>query len=230
MLYNNAANETVADELLNNPDIRRVAGYSSSTCSSLTFCPTYTYFCSGQFAYYFPKVYHYYTTQLRRLYRHHDYLTPNFDNSIFPACTFNMGPGVATWLHADTGNYYGGGCPIHCGGNFNYKLGGHIILWDLKLVIEFPPGSTIIIPSSSLLHGNTPIQPGETRVSFTQYCAGGLFRWVKYGYRTLKTCAEEDPNLKEEMDAKSEARWKRAMGRFSKLDELHVDRMKLFKK
>lgn len=229
MLFNIKTNQTVADNLRTNPDIRRVAGFGSSKLSCSITRTIFTTFSSGQFAYYFPKIYHYYSTNLRRLYRDHSHLTPNFCNSIFPACTFNMGPDVATWLHADTGNYFGGGCPIYCGGEFDPKLGGHLILWDLKLVIEFPPGSTIIIPSSSLTHGNTPIQPGETRVSFTQYCAGGLFRWVKYGYQTFKTCAEQDPDFKKEMDGKAEGRWRRAMGRFSKLNELHVDRKRLFK-
>ncbi|KAJ7883792.1 hypothetical protein B0H13DRAFT_2537891, partial [Mycena leptocephala] len=31
---------------------------------------------------------------------------------------------------------------------FNPDLSGHLILWDLKLVIRFPPGSTILIPSA----------------------------------------------------------------------------------
>jgi len=97
------------------------------------------------------------------------------------------------------------------------------------LVIEFPSGSDIIIPSSTLAHGNTPIQPGEWRVSFTQYCSGGLFRWVAYGFRTLKDCALKKPKLKAKVDGKAGSRWEKALGRFSKVDELHADRMKVFR-
>jgi hypothetical protein len=54
-----------------------------------------------------------------------------------------------------------------------------------QLVIEFPPGSTILIPSSILSHSNTAVDDQEHRYSFTQYAAGGLFRWVDNGFRTL---------------------------------------------
>ena len=184
----------------------------------------------GQFAYYFPKVFKYYSANLRKLFDHHDYLAHNFDCSIFPTATFNMGPNTVSLRHADRGNYFAGGCHIHSGGAFDHKLGGHIILFDLKLVIKFPSGSDIIIPSSTLTHGNTPIHPGEWRVSFTQYCSGGLFRYVAYGFRTLKDCARSNPKLKEKMDLKADQRWKDALGRFSKITELHADRMKVFGK
>lgn len=140
-----------------------------------------------------------------------------------------MGPSTVALKHADTSNSATGGCPVSSGGNYNHKLGGHLILFDLKIVVEFPPGATIIVPSSTLTHGNTAIQPGETRVSFTQYCAGGLIRWVEYGFRTLKACAQQKPKLKAKLDARAEARWSEALDRFSKVDQLHNDRVKVFK-
>jgi hypothetical protein len=183
----------------------------------------------GQFAFYFPKVYSHYSNNLTKLFDHHPYLEHNFDNSIFPAATFNMGPESVTLKHADTSNFYAGGCHVHSGGNYDHKRGGHIILFNLKLIIEFPTGSDVIIPSAALTHGNTPIQPGETRVSFTQYCSGGLFRWVQYGFRTLKDLAKCNPKLKAKLDRKAEGHWKAALGRFSKISELHKDRMKVFR-
>jgi hypothetical protein len=150
-------------------------------------------------------------------------------NSIFPACTFNMGRNTVALEHADTGNLASGGCPVTSGGNYNPKLGGHIVLFPLRIAVEFPPGSTIIIPSSTVPHGNTPIQPNETRVSFTQYCAGGLHRWVEYGYQSMKSCALKNKKLKDKLDALAGSRWLEALNRFSKLDELHQDRIKVFK-
>lgn len=67
-------------------------------------------------------------------------------------------------------------------GKFNDKLGGHLVLWDLRLVIRFPPGSLIILPSALIEHSNTPIAEDETRMSVTQYSAAGLFRWVHNGF------------------------------------------------
>lgn len=133
-----------------------------------------------------------------------------------------------TFLHADSGNSAGGLCAVTNAGNFDPKLGGHLILWNFKLVIEFPPGSTILLPSASVTHGNTPIQPGESRYSFTQYCAGGLFRWVEYGLQSVKACSSRDPALKKTMDELAGLRWERALGMFSKVDEVHKDRIEAF--
>lgn len=102
------------------------------------------------------------------------------------------------------------------------------MLFDWKKYVEFPPGSTIIIPSSSLAHGNTPVQPGETRVSFTQYCAGGLMRWVEYGYQSVKACALSHPRFKARVDALATDRWKAALSRFSVVDDLDKDRAHVF--
>ncbi|KAJ7021116.1 hypothetical protein C8F04DRAFT_1195797 [Mycena alexandri] len=91
-----------------------------------------------------------------------------------------------TRLHIDAANLVWGWCCITAFGIFNPDLGGHLILWDLRLVIRFPPGSTIMIPSALLRHSNISIQQGETRYSFTQFSAGGLFRWVENGNRSDK--------------------------------------------
>ena len=45
-----------------------------------------------------------------------------------------------------------------------------------------------------------------------------------------KDCARSNPKLKEKMDLKADQRWKDALGRFSKITELHADRMKVFGK
>ncbi|KAJ3886728.1 hypothetical protein GG344DRAFT_69418 [Lentinula edodes] len=50
----------------------------------------------------------------------------------------------------------------HLRSNF---AGGHLVLWDLGLVIRFPPGSTILFPSSLITHSTIPIQEGETRAN-----------------------------------------------------------------
>ena len=62
------------------------------------------------------------------------------------------------------------------------------LAWSLN----FPPGSTIFIPSASLEHSNTSIQKEERHYSFTQYTAGRTFWWVDYGFQrqmsTLHVC------------------------------------------
>ena len=150
----------------------------------------------------FPRyIYQHYTIHLHCLFSRHRYLQHTFPNSIFPACTFNVGPNAVTFEHVDNGNFAGGLCPITCGGAFDSKLGSHLILFNWKVFIEFPSASTIIIPSSLLGHRNTPIQPGEHHVSFTQYCARGLIWWVQHGFQSIKACTLNDPQLRERLES-----------------------------
>ncbi|KAJ7339792.1 hypothetical protein DFH08DRAFT_704740, partial [Mycena albidolilacea] len=108
----------------------------------------------------------------------------NFVGSVFAACTFNFGPHAITVPHLDFGNLSWGWCAITAPGRFNPDLGGHLVLWDLKLVIRFPPRSTILIPSAIIRHSNSPVAVHEFRESFTQYTARGLFCWIRNGFKT----------------------------------------------
>lgn len=124
-------------------------------------------------------------------------LVPNFVTNfkfasvIFAACSFNLGPRTVTYPHVDVGYLIFGWCAITALGNFDPDVGRHLILWDLGLIIRFPPGSTILIPSALLCHSFTSIREHETRYSFTQYTAGGLFRWVDDGCQSQKDAVEK---------------------------------------
>ncbi|KAF9478924.1 hypothetical protein BDN70DRAFT_807749, partial [Pholiota conissans] len=59
--------------------------------------------------------------------------------------------------------------------DFDYKLGGYIISWDINCYAEFPSGLTTTLPSAILHHSNTPIASHETWYSVVQYSAGLLF-------------------------------------------------------
>ncbi|KAF7346870.1 hypothetical protein MVEN_01438900 [Mycena venus] len=198
--------------LLKNKSIRRIAGFQSSGL-----------------ALYAPKLYHYYCTNLRALFEHHPELIHNFDNSIFPAMSFNCGDAVA-FEHCDFLNLVHGLCPVTSGGHFNHQEGGHIYLKQLRLLIEFPSGATVLIPSACVDHGNTPIQPGETRYSITQFAAGGLFRWVAYGFKTAQSLLAQAGGkaLRDAFDGMPGSRWKWALDLFSKVDELEADRAAVF--
>lgn len=111
-------------------------------------------------------------------------------------------------------------CAIQALGDFDPRLGGHLILWEVKKVLEFPPGSLVLIPSATITHSNTPIRSGETRTSFTQFCAGGLFRYVDNGFRTEGELEDEDPEEYERMLERKEGRWKAGLGLLSRLEDL----------
>ncbi|KAL1698265.1 hypothetical protein EV121DRAFT_218451, partial [Schizophyllum commune] len=105
-------------------------------------------------------------------------LRRNFANSAFTCSTFNNGPRAVTLPHRDVLNLAFGICAVYASGDYNADLGGHLILWDLKVIIRFPPGCTLIFPSALIRHSNIPIQGHEVRRSFTLFQPGHLSRWV----------------------------------------------------
>lgn len=175
-------------------------------------------------AYYFPLLYREYVNTMSELQARQPYLRRNHPESIYPAASANFGR-VVCYEHADFGNKANGICPIWCGGSFDHRRGGHIILRQLNLAIQFPAGSMICIPSATLRHGNTSIAKSEIRYSFTQYAAGGLFRWVHYGHRSWAKLQEEDKEFAAAEQAARMGRWKQAAEMFSTLDSLHQDRI-----
>lgn len=185
---------------------------------------------AGAFAFYAPKLYSRYCEVLGKLFKREDYLQQNCRKSIFPAATFNLGPSTITLDHTDAGNVAYGWCALTALGKFDPKKGGHLILFDLGFMIQFPPGATILIPSSVLRHGNTPIGEQEHRMSLTQYCAGGLFRWVTYGFQSAKDVLAKrlGKTLKGSLDGERDHRTQDALALFSKIDELESDRHKIF--
>ena len=196
------ANRAVAENLLANKAIQRLAGYASS--------------CFSTWA---PKLFQYYQDHLNPLFIHSPNLKRNFPNSIFPGCTFNFGPQTVCVPHRDFANLAFGLCSITSLGKYDYLSGGHLILWELGIIIEFPPGSTILIPSACLTHSNTKIQTHEIRMSITQYAAGGLFRWVRYGFRKEEDFKRDKDSWDKELEERKH-RWAIGLDLFSTLDDL----------
>jgi len=176
---------------------------------------------AAAFATWSPHLYAYYVNRLGPLYKTYPRLKRNFLNSVFACATFNFGPNTCCFDHIDPANLPFGWCAITALGRFDPTLGGHLVLWDLKLVIEFPPGSTILIPSGAIRHSNIAIRPDEVRYSFTQYTAGGLFRWVDHGYQT-ETSYKKGWNKarKQGEEEVNRQRWLQGVSMFSDLNEL----------
>ena len=127
-------------------------------------------------------------------------------------------------MHSDHNNLAFGWCAIQSLGDFDSTAGGHLILQQFGVVAEFPAGSTILLPSATVTHGNTPISSHEKRSSLVHYTAGGLFRYVEYGFRTWKKLQIEDPLLAARLwQERKTTRMKDALNMFSKVDELVMD-------
>ncbi|KAJ7429664.1 hypothetical protein B0H11DRAFT_1944453 [Mycena galericulata] len=200
----NEANIRLTDSFLQDSSFQRLAGFAN--CLFLLFAPL---------------LFAFYSAQMGLLATWRPSLRWNFARSVFAACTFNFGPHAITVPHLDFGNLSWGWCAITALGYFDPDYGGHLILWDLKLVIRFPPGSTILIPSAIVRHSNVPVRTHERRYSFTQYTAGGLFRWVRNGFKTdemyERTATREE---KAARAAEEVGRWEEGVGMYSTLDSL----------
>ncbi|THU78146.1 hypothetical protein K435DRAFT_876959 [Dendrothele bispora CBS 962.96] len=151
-----------------------------------------------------PKNYKYYFEGNRKLYAKLPDLHSNFPKSEF-ACITNTAHGM---------------CAVTALGSFNPKLGGHLVLWDLKLLIEFPPGCTILLPSALLRHSNTSVQAHETRYSVTQYTAGGIWRWLDSGGQTKVNLKLNNPEEWQELQTRKQGRRERVLDMFSTLEEI----------
>ncbi|THU93006.1 hypothetical protein K435DRAFT_670982 [Dendrothele bispora CBS 962.96] len=160
-IWHQKKNRPIIARLLGSESIKRLAGHASQA-----------------FRTWAPRLFQFYEENLKQLLQDDPSLYPNFSNSVWACATFNFGPQTVAVQHLDHLNYIFGWCSITALGDFDYTQGGHFVLWDLGLILELPPGCTILIPSAYIRHSNTPIGKGETRYSFTQYTAGGLFCWV----------------------------------------------------
>ncbi|RXW18486.1 hypothetical protein EST38_g7366 [Candolleomyces aberdarensis] len=148
-------------------------------------------------------------------------LQRNFNDSVFGSTTYNFGPSVVCDFHVDHLNWAAGICAVTSGGSYDYKQGGHLVLKDIKVILEFPPCTTILLPSAAIKHGNVPIQHGETRISMTQYTAGGLLRWVNYGFKS----AEEFKSAATDVSSgvtDVNARWAEFISLYSKLSDFTI--------
>lgn len=129
---------------------------------------------------------------MKALREHQPSLRPNLSNSAYPCITFNLGPQTVCNAHNDSTNYPGVPCAITPLGTFDPDEGGELVFYDYKLIVRFPPASTALLSSAGVRHGNKPIRKGEKRYSVTQFCVGGLKRWVRHGFRPASHLSDEE--------------------------------------
>ncbi|KAF8179786.1 hypothetical protein K438DRAFT_1977147 [Mycena galopus ATCC 62051] len=134
----------LADGLLANPYLNRLAGFADSA-----------------FALWAPRLYADYRAHDTGLRTRHPHLRRPFERSVFFCAAFNFGPNAWTFRHRDVFNLAFGWCAVQAFRNFDATKGGHLVLWDLKLVVEFLAGVLILLPSATIAHSNVPVQPGE---------------------------------------------------------------------
>ncbi|KAH9885130.1 hypothetical protein C8Q73DRAFT_652558 [Cubamyces lactineus] len=198
-LSHSAPNRAVLNSMLQLQPVCRIANFGNSLLQLFA-----------------PRMHGHYGSTLNALCAQHSHLNRNFAKSVFCCATFNLGPHTVTKVHTDHLNLPCGWCSITALGDFDEKQGGHLVLWDLRMLIEFPAGSTILIPSAILRHSNTPVQPHERQYSLTQFSPGGVFRWVACGFQSAKDAGVTSRDLNRE----GRGRWELGLSMFSTWTEL----------
>lgn len=175
---------------------------------------------SASFKLFAPRLYDHYHARTMGTVMHLPHLKMNFMRSIFATSAFNFGPQVVTRRHRDCMNCPYGWCGVHAMGDYDHTQGGHMVLEEAKLVIEFPPATLILIPSAVFTHSNTGIQTDETRLSFTQYTPGAIFRYYDNGFRTDDQFKADDEEGYLQAVAARATRWETGLSLWSTVDEL----------
>ncbi|KAH9846214.1 hypothetical protein C2E23DRAFT_871810 [Lenzites betulinus] len=88
-------------------------------------------FASAAMQAYAPRLYAHYSRTLDALVASSPSMKPNFQNNVFGAAYFNLGPRVVTLRHKDFQNLAWGWCSVTAMGDFNPSLGPYC-----------PPGET----------------------------------------------------------------------------------------
>jgi hypothetical protein len=216
-MYRNAAKELTESKAM-----RRLAGFQNRERQLLPAKSEPDDAPPEAFKSFFPRIYDYYERALSNLYRECPHLRRPYETSIMPAAAYNLGPATVCRPHRDSANLSFGICAIMALGHFDPKKGGHLVLQELGLVVEFPPGATVLIPSAVLTHYNSRIQQGETRYSFTQYAAGSLFSYIDNGMRSDREVVEGLDLNGDEAPRRSAARrerWAKGLALFPHVDE-----------
>jgi hypothetical protein len=192
----------------------RIAGFQWGGLTAFTTLIGINYFLASS-RLFSPNIHHIYKHYLDKLYEEYPDQKKLWQSSKMPACTFNLGPTTATYPHKNVANLAWGWCFVTALGRFDHAKGGHIVLWELGLVIEFPAGSTVLIPFIVITHSNASIQEGEVRYSFTSYAAAGLFSWVYNGFRSDADINKDPAVSQEDRQDRAEerqSRWNEALG------------------
>ncbi|KAJ2922433.1 hypothetical protein H1R20_g14668, partial [Candolleomyces eurysporus] len=188
----NGKRAQLLEDLVKDPDVCRVASFADSRLlvhlgakqQLMLALPFFFFQNVSSFKTWSLDVYEEVEAKLDRLYKNDPSLHLPFDCCVLPCAAFNFGPQVCCKGHRDPSNLPHLWCAITALGDFNSEKGGHLVIEELGIFIQFPAGATILIPSTLLTHRNTPVGSGEVRLSFTVFCPGGLLCWVDNDFQT----------------------------------------------
>lgn len=177
-------NTPILQALMDAPEVNHIARFIDRQSNILILLVDFTHGLVGidGVEVYFPKI-HCLLTNLMEILLSMEglHLKRPFKRCCYAASQLNFSR-ASTDPHLDFMNAFFLCCGIWNGGRFNYKAGGQLIMWNLGIVVEFPPSAGILVPSASVTHANIPIGPEEQRHSITFFTAAGILRWYFNGF------------------------------------------------
>jgi hypothetical protein len=149
------------------------------------------------------------------------------------------GPQTVCRVHTDAANAPWLWCANTAFSDFNPDTGGMFVLPDLKLVICFPPGSLILIPSgkhtctcvilllipipATFRHTNLLILACEDHFLFTQYIVSGFFRHIACRFKMAKQyMAEQGVKRLRDIIGENNVCWMHKLQLFSHVSDFIV--------
>lgn len=205
------------EKIANDASFVRIAGWVNSKIYNKAFAGSLSHdplppSIIGTFMFFSPLLYYLYWTAITFICQELNGQRPPFKQTVFGSFTVNFGPRTMCVPHLDPKNVGFGWCAVTALGQYDPSKGGHLILWDLKLILEFPPGTTILLPSAVLWHSNTEIQEHETRYGLAMYTQGDVLRWA---------CSKKRDNKNNHRAAPDDGgRWARGYGLLCSLEDL----------
>ncbi|KAJ7079048.1 hypothetical protein C8R43DRAFT_910225, partial [Mycena crocata] len=159
-------NAVIFFQLMATMAMRRLAGFGNSLLEN---------YCSAAF--------HVLQQQKQQILEHNPDAQFPSDASVFPAATIQFGgPQAQTWTGGIPDRYETlSWSALAALGKYNSFHGGHIVLWNLGLVVSFPTGSTILLPPALVRYSFVKVRAGEYRYSILQWVGSGIARWIRNG-------------------------------------------------
>ncbi|KAJ7248908.1 hypothetical protein B0H12DRAFT_990774, partial [Mycena haematopus] len=141
---------------------------------------------SGLLRAYFPQTFERYTKIKNALLAADRRAIFPSDSTVYSATAFELGgphrQGLFGGLVSLRRHEIGGWDNLIALGEYEPSLGGQVIFWDLGLVVGFPPGSSILLPSGGVLrYSFVAVRPHERRYSILQWAGAGVSRWLDNG-------------------------------------------------
>ncbi|KAJ7149524.1 hypothetical protein C8R43DRAFT_1128519 [Mycena crocata] len=190
--------------LFTNPAVRRITGYASGLFSLFAF----------RLHVWFP--------QALQVYEDHYAGSARFLSfGVFAAATFVFGCNPLPLFDDDIAT---GWAALTALGTYDWRRGGHIILWDLNIVVPFPPGCTILIPRAAVRYSFVKIAPGETRYCLIQHTPAAVFNFASNDGRSnldFAMHATEEEHMRREQRRQRESAGDYAFDNLSFVSQLH---------